>query len=309
MKRLFTKGFIYIGFFIPLFFMVFFISLQKPNYFIYDQYQDEIFEIKKIQLGIYGDSHIKNAIDTRLIRAKSNRSITHFSSNGVPLFYSIRQIERHLKLNTQIKVILDLGTNNIENSLYLEGDQYSKVGFLTHLSNNYIYLQPSDYHLFFKNYPVLTLQGILNGIYQLSTFFNAGINKTTGVLSHSVLNQYDQLKQEHDSVRSRIAPKFNSNFEIENLKELVRKHPKTSFLFIRPPEHPLYQSLYGNQTKFKQLKDYFKSKPNVLFLDYGNKIYADTLFNDYSHLNNQGNFLFTNALLESEDFVSFIEEQ
>lgn len=307
MKKLFVKGCIYIGFFIPLFLLVFSVSLLKPNFFIYDQYQDKIFDIKNINVGIYGDSHIKNAIDTRIIQEQNNISITHFSSNGIPLFYTIRQIEKHLKLNKEIKVILDLGTNNIENNLYLEGDQYSKVGFLTHLSNNYIYLQPGDYCLFFKYYPVLTLQGIFNGIYQTSTFFNAGINKTSRVLSNSVLNQFDQLKQEHDSIRANINPKFYSNFEIENLKKLVTKNPQTSFLFIRPPEHPLHQRLYGNQVKFMQLKDYFKSKSNVIFLDYGIKNYKDSLFSDYSHLNNHGNFLLTNELLESEEFISFIK--
>ena len=56
-----------------------------------------------------------------------------------------------------------------------------------------------------------------------------------------------------------------------------------------------------------QLKDYFKSKSNVIFLDYGIKNYKDSLFSDYSHLNNHGNFLLTNELLESEEFISFIK--
>ena len=307
MKRMFIKGFKYIGFFIPLFLVVFFVSLLKPNFFIYDQHQKNLFEIKKINVGIYGDSNIKNAIDTRIIHENTNISITHFSSNGIPLFYTVRQIEKHINLNSEIKIILDLGTNNIENNLYLEGEQYSKVGFLTHLSNNYIYLQPKDYYLFFQNYPFLTLQGILNGIYQTSTFFNTGINKTSGVLSKSTINQFQQLKIEHDSIKLNIDPKFNSNFEIENLKELVLKYPKTSFLFLRPPEHLFHQKLYGNQRKFKQIKNYFKSMSNVIFLDFGGKYYGDSIFSDYSHLNNKGNLIFTNQLLQSEEFLMFIE--
>lgn len=306
MKRLFVKGFIYIGFFIPLFLVVFSVSLLKPNFFTYDQYQKKIFEIKDIDVGVYGDSHIKNGIDTRRIAQEKKVSITHFSTNGVPLLYVIRQIEKHIELNPEINIILDVGTNNIETNLYLEGDQYSKVGFLTHMANNYLYLHPQDYFLFFERYPFLTFQGILNGIYQFTVFFNSGINRTSTVLTEEVKTQYDELKASHDSIRRKITRKFSSEFEIQNLYQLIEKHPKTSFLCIRPPEHPLHQSLYSNQLKFDQIKAHLSSMQNVVFLDYGTINFNDSLFSDYSHLNNYGNKIFTSQLLSDEHFISFI---
>ena len=285
-----------------------FISFFKFSGISYDQYQKKTFKIKNLEVGVYGDSHIKGGVDTKILGKKNEVSITQFSSDGLPLFYTTRIVQNHLNQNPNLKCIIDLGTNNLNSSFYLEGGKFSKVGYITHLSNNYHFLSFKELFSFFKNYPFLTLQSIIKGSYQTNSYFNSGVNLSHKMISKSDKKDFDNIKFKYDSIR-KIDRKIELNFEIKKLIELVKKNPSSKFLILSPPEHPLYHKISNSSERLSTLLFELKKLKNVTTINGSHILESDSLFRDYSHLNNSGRVKFSNWLNNNPVFIKFLNHK
>ena len=284
------------------------ISFFKSSGITYDQYQKKTFKIKNLEVGVYGDSHIKGGVDTKIINDKNEVSITQFSSDGLPLFYTTRMVQNHLNQNSNLKCIIDLGTNNLDTSFNLEGGKFSKVGYTTHLSNNYHFLSFKEIFSFFKRYPFLTLQSIIKGSYQTNSYFNSGVNLSNKMISESDKNDFDKIRFKYDSIR-KIKREIELNFEIKKLIELVKKNPSSQFLILSPPEHPLYQKISNSSRRLSKLLFELEKFKNVRTINGSHIFESDSLYKDYSHLNNFGRVKFSNWLNNNSVFIEFLNHK
>ncbi len=285
-----------------------FISFLKPASYTYDMYQNKLFKIKNLDVGIYGDSHLLNALDTKILSQNRDISITNFSRDALPLFYSIRVIQNHINKNPDIKFIVDLGTNNLESSFALEGDKFSAGDYTNAMTNYYMYLNFNDLFSFTAEYPFLTIQSILKGSYQVDYFFNKGVNLTAESLTEQQKKDYKKRKFKYDSIRQ-IKRSLDIEFELNELRGLIKDNPQTKFLIISPPEHPLYLKMSNKENRFEAILKEFNAFENTSHINAKKLFNEDTLFVDYSHLNNDGRVKFTKWLNNQIKFDEFLEDK
>ena len=284
------------------------ISFLRPKSYTYDMYQSKLFKIKNLDVGIYGDSHLLNALDTKILSQDMDISITNFSRDALPLFYSIRLIQNHINKNPNIKFIIDLGTNNLEPSFALEGDKFSELDYANAMTNYYMYLNFNDLFSFLTKYPFLTIQSILKGSYQFDYFFNKGANLTVGSITEQQKKDYKTRKFKYDSIRQ-ITRSLDAEFELNELRGLIKENPQTKFLIISPPEHPLYLKMSNKENKFKTIIKEFNAFENTSHINAKTLLNEDNLFDDYSHLNNDGRIKFTKWLSNHLKFNEFLENK
>ena len=285
-----------------------FISFLKPSSYTYDLYQSKFYKIKTLDVGIYGDSHFLHALDTKILSENRDISLTNFSRDALPLFYTIRIIQNHINKNPNLKFIVDLGTNNLESSLALEGDKFSAADYTNAMTNYYMYLNFNDLFSFLKKYPFLTIQSIIKGSYQVDYFFNKGVNLSAGRLTEQQKKDYTTIKFKYDSIR-KIKRSLNVEFELNELRGLIKDNPQTKFLIISPPEHPLYLKMRNKENRFKTIIKEFNSFENTSHINAKTLFIEDSLFTDYSHLNNDGRVKFTKWLSKHIKFNEFIENK
>tara|TARA_B100001093_G_scaffold249770_1_gene239171 strand:+ start:3149 stop:4090 length:942 start_codon:yes stop_codon:yes gene_type:complete len=284
------------------------ISFLKPSNYTYDLYQSKFFKIKTLDVGIYGDSHFLHSLDTKILSQNRDISLTNFSRDALPLFYTIRIIQNHINKNPNLKFIVDLGTNNLESSFALEGDKFSAADYTNALTNYYIYLNFNDLFSFLKKYPLLTIQSILKGSYQVDYFFNKGVNLSAGRLTEQQKKDYTIRKFKYDSIRQ-IKRSLDVEFELNELRALIKDNPQTKFLIISPPEHPLYLKMSNKENRFKTILKEFNAFENTSHINAKTLFNEDTLFADYSHLNNDGRVKFTKWLIKHLKFNKFLENK
>ena len=154
----------------------------------------------------------------------------------------------------------------------------------------------------------MTIQSILKGSYQVDYFFNKGVNFTSRRLTEQQKKDYTTRKLKYDSIRQ-IKRSLDVEFELNELRALIKDNPQTKFLIISQPEHPLYLKMSNKENRFKTILKEFNAFENTSHINAKTLFNEDTLFVDYSHLNNDGRIKFTKWLSKHLKFNEFLENK
>lgn len=289
--------------------LIYFLSLLKGNIGVYDVYNSKYFSIKNLKIGVYGDSNIKSSINTMILNKHFKIPTTQFAIEGQPLFYSVKQIENHIQKNTDLKIILDFSSNNLDHfsSPHLEGDLYRVNDYIEHLSNNYFLMGFQEQFIFLKNFPLLTLKSILKGVFKIKPHINSGVLVRDEKYRSLSKKELDILFRKRNDF-SKKEKKFHKNFEVLTLKSLIEKHPNMKIVLYRAPEHKDYENLFKNRHRADSIFYSFNDYENVTLIDYIDSIMSKKYFADSHHLNNNGFKLINKMLLKDEKFLKFISE-
>ena len=283
-----------------IFLSIFVLSLSSlKRYFPYaiNKHEKKIYAIRNIDIGIYGHSHSKGGIDAFYLSKKTNKNIFNYSNAGTSLFYNIRLIENNLKFNPQHLVILEIGSNNLGyNGMIrsLVDSEFNTDGFSPfkhYLAMNYQFLSIKDLKFFFFLSPFKTLQSLIKGSFIFPNLYT-GIDINEPSLEKSI-ETIDDLKA---SINQEWEKPVNINFEFDELRKLILKYPKTRFLLLRIPEHPLSLEVYENEIRFDSLKREFNAFKNVEFKDYTYMVFDKIDYKDISHLSKYGMRKFSDTL-------------
>lgn len=286
-----------IGFIFLAIIVLSFSSLKSYFPYAINKHEKKIYAIKNIEIGIYGHSHSKGGIDALYLSKKTNKNIFNFSNAGTSLFYNIRLIENNLKFNPKQVVILEIGSNNIGYNGMIrslvdsdfETDGFSP--FKHYLALNYQFLNLKDLKFFFFINPFKTLQSLIKGSLIFPNLYT-GIDINEPSLEESIKN-INNLKA---SINQEWEKPVNINFEFNELRRLILNHPKTRFLLLRIPEHPLSLEIYENEIRFDSLKQEFNAFENVDFKDYSYMVFDNIDYKDVSHLSKYGMRKFSDTL-------------
>ncbi len=245
-------------------------TIRVPFYF--DNYSNELVNLKNIDLSFFGDSHSEYGFNDKLISNLLNKNTRNISLSGNTLYNNILILEKVLSINPNMVVNLSIGNHNVGESYFLTGynvDKEIKRWFPYYNFKEIIYL--------FKNYPKKFLKGffgIISSIGIETYGFSEGVSRM-GVLRESSIEKKSSSKDYHNS----------KPLWLSKLKNLIKENPDTNFKIIRIPIHndvfteeKFYLSIINNITELN----------NVEFQDYQNIKLVDKDFRDFTHLSNLG---------------------
>ena len=258
-------------------------------YFPFTFTENGIDNINDINLGFFGDSHLYSGIITEKINSSNYKSI-NFSEPSSPLFFTIKRINRVLKINPKIDVVVDVGSNNLTNNgtvLYLN-ENFSESGYRANIINSSFLLNLDDLKLILG---IKSLSYFFRGVFFNFSFI---VNKPKYNLCKNtkIKKKNEQLNKEYQNL------KITNDFELSELDKLIKKHSQTKFILIIPPEKKEYSDRY-DQNRVNQKILQLSLNKNVIFKDFRSNDYDNSMFFDESHLCYDGALKFT------EDFIDF----
>ena len=286
-----------------IFFSSLIINVAKGHLnFVFDSNLKNFENIKNIKVAFFGDSHIQGGIDYINFQNQTSLKSFQFAEGGNPLYASLLLIEKALNLNPEIKVVLDLGSNNapyLGTFNALQGDLYDIKSYKTFISKNQYLFSAKDY-LFFLNIDFFnTLQAIFKGVFfdiSFISFEGADYN-----LNNTFTKNYDKSLKNWETVSSLSSRKnhiIKKDFEFNKLIYLVNKFSETDFIIIRPPETKFLKEIL-NLDFYDNFTEKLNNYNNVDYKDFSDlNLDYEINFSDLSHLNSNGMKNFTNTFIK-----------
>jgi hypothetical protein len=269
---------------------------------VFDSNLKNFENIKNIKVGFFGDSQIQGGIDYINFQNQTSLNSFQFAEGGNPLYASLLLIEKTLNLNPEIKVVLDLGSNNapyLGTFNALQGDLYDIKSYKTFISKNQFLFSAEDYLFFLKIDFFNTLQAIFKGV-----FFDISFISYEGVdynPNNTFTKNYDKSLINWKKVSLLSTQKnhiLKNDFEFNKLIYLIEKFPATDFVVIRPPETKYLKEILNldfYDTFIEKLNNY----NNVDYKDFSDlNLDYEINFSDLSHLNSNGMKNFTNIFVK-----------
>lgn len=272
------------------------VYLKKINPVIIDKRDKKLELINDIEVGFFGDSHIKGGIDPIIFSEKTGLKSFTFASSGKPLYFSSLEIKKSLDINPNMTIVLDLGSNNqpfFGPFNYLQGGLYSLNGFKGNISM-YSYLLNFDglfrfVHIDFFN----TVQSFLKGtFFDLSFIMFPGKGLNPSNYDENYQQNLNSLKEEIE-ISSKKNHVLNKNFEVNQLLSVIKSNPNSTFIIIRPPESSIAKNIYP-QKNYDDIISKIKGFNNVTYRDFSDfELNYSKDFNDLTHLSKNGMRKFT----------------
>lgn len=271
-------------------------NIIKYNFnYVYNSQSKNLQKIEKIDVGFFGDSHLKGSINTYEFENIAKKNTFSFSKGGRPLYYSSALIERMLSLNSRMDVVVDLGSNNLPFQgvfTYLEDDLFHDSAFQDYLSSNTYLFDFDDLIRFLSINFFKTIQSCFKGSMNFNFFLYDGIdfNKNDYLINLNL----DVSKTNNEIKKYSTAEHIlNYDFELNRLLSVIKKFPKSKFIIIRPPETELAKLIYPQNYFFIFESELNKFK-NVYFKDFSCEVMnVEEDFNDLTHLSVHGMKKFT----------------
>ncbi|MFL2625141.1 MAG: hypothetical protein ACJ0O6_04025 [Candidatus Marisimplicoccus sp.] len=290
MFKFLTKYFLFflsINLFVLLLFIIKFNTVSESKSFYY---KGDKVSFSEIDIAVFGHSQSQAGIDENMISEKLNLNTFNFSKTGIPLYYSTKKIEFFLKKNDDIKIILELGTNNIGKfgSLkeLLSKKNSRRVKFL---SENIFFLNYNELVFFATDSPVDFYLSIYRSILKNPLNFEGSLNHESNLnIISERENQVKNLVQEKWEWES-----VDLNLEKDKLRQLIADKKDVTFKIIRLPEIDIYVKWHNNDKEYNLYINELLKYKNVTFNDFINQISEPRYFRDYNHLSKDGKQFFT----------------
>lgn len=246
-------------------------------------------KIENVDVGIFGNSQSQMGINENILNQNSNLNFENFSILGLPLYYNCSLIQNVIDQNKKIKIVLELGSINID-----------EKGSMKHIfsEESFKYFSQSFYYLLNDNSSVFLNQNIIDYLILgslKSPFMNFLGTRSTESNIDLAYENYSKIKEQVDMEWNNP---FDENLEIDRLILLINKNPETEFLIIRIPEHQKNVSIYNNEQRFKNIIKSLSQYENVITKDYRNFKLDDSDFRDFNHLSGKGRDKFTKFFLD-----------
>ena len=245
-------------------------------------------KIENVDVGIFGNSKSQMGINENYLNKNSNLNFENFSILGLPLYYNCSLIQNVIDQNNKIKIVLELGSINID-----------EKGSMKHIfsKESFNYFSQSFYYLLNDKSSVFLNQNLIDylifGSLKSPFMYFLGTKSTVSAMDLAYEN-YSKIK---DQVDLKWENPFDENLEIDRLNLLIRKNPETDFLIIRIPEHKINGTIYDNEQRYKDVIKSLSKNKNVTVKDYGSFTLNDSGFRDFNHLSREGRDLFTKFFL------------
>jgi len=267
-------------------FVIKFILFIALNDFYFKNLVPKKFE--NVDVGIFGNSQSQMGINENILNQNSNLNFENFSILGLPLYYNCSLIQNVIDQNNKIKIVLELGSINID-----------EKGSMKHIfsEESFKYFSQSFYYLINDNSSVFLNQNIIDylilGSLKSPFMYFLGTRSTESNIDLAYEN-YSKIKEQVDVEWNNP---FDENLEIDRLNLLIKENPETEFLIIRIPEHQKNVSIYNNEQRFKNIIKSLSQYENVITKDYRSFKLDDSAFRDFNHLSGKGRDIFTKFFL------------
>ena len=275
--------------------LIIILSLFVFKYILFNALNDFYFKnlvpkkIENVDVGIFGNSQSQMGINENILNQNSNLNFENFSILGLPLYYNCSLIQNIIDQNNKIKIVLELGSINID-----------EKGSMKHIfsKESFKYFSQSFYYLLNDNSSVFLNQNLIDylilGSLKSPFMYFLGTRSTVGNINAAYEN-YSKIKEKVDLEWNNP---YDENLEIDRLTLLIKKNPDTEFLIIRIPEHQKNVSIYNNEQRFKNVIKSLSQFENVITKDYRSFKLDDSAFRDFNHLSGKGRDIFTRFFLE-----------
>ena len=292
--RHFTLFFLSFNLFIIILFII--KGLESKSSLYYDKSQKEVLTYSSIDYSFFGHSQSLAGINQFLIEDITGSKVQNFSRPGAPLFYTIKRIDNFLNKNKKAKIILEIGTNQVDEKGTIRNLLESKSteeNFIRFLTNNASLLSLKELYFFLKIDFVKTIIACTKSIYTPTNIYN-GYQSNENLLSFAFEN-IDGTEKHINAVKT-IKEK-HIQIELNLLYKLLSDFPERDFLIIRIPEHPKYVSLFDNEENYSKVVNRLSDFKNVSFKDYGSFDLDKESYRDLNHLSSKGMNIFSTYLL------------
>lgn len=246
-------------------------------------------KIENVDVGIFGNSKSQMGINENYLNKNSNSNFENFSILGLPLYYNCSLIQNVIDQNKKIKIVLELGSINID-----------EKGSMKHIfsEESFKYFSQSFYYLLNDKSSVFLNQNLIDylifGSLKSPFMYFLGTKSTASNMDLAYEN-YSKIKEQVDL---KWKNPFDENLEINRLNLLIRENPKIEFLIIRIPEHTKNLTIYNNEQRYKNVIKILSQHKNVTIKDYRSFKLNDSAFRDFNHLSREGRDLFTELFLK-----------
>ena len=292
--RHFTLFFLSFNLFIIILFII--KGLESKSSLYYDKSQKEVLTYSSIDYSFFGHSQSLAGINQFLIEDITGSKVQNFSRPGAPLFYTIKRIDNFLNKNKKAKIILEIGTNQVDEKGTIRNLLESKSteeNFIRFLTNNASLLSLKELYFFLKIDFVKTIIACTKSIYTPMNIYN-GYQSNENLLSFAFENI--DVTEKHINAVKTIKEK-HIQIELNLLYKLLSDFPERDFLIIRIPEHPKYVSLFDNEENYSKVVNRLSDFKNVSFKDYGSFDLGKESYRDLNHLSSKGMNIFSTYLL------------
>ena len=245
-------------------------------------------KIENVDVGIFGNSQSQMGINENYLNKNSNSNFENFSILGLPLYYNCSLIQNVIDQNKRIKIVLELGSINIDEKGSMK-HIFSEESFKYFSQSFYYSLNDKSSVFLNQNFIDYLIFGSLKSpfMYFLGTKSQAS-NMDLAYENYSKIKEQVDLKWKNP---------FDQNLEINRLNLLIRENPKIEFLIIRIPEHKKNLTIYNNEQRYKNVIKSLSKHKNVTIKDYRSFNLADSGFRDFNHLSREGRDMFTEFFL------------
>lgn len=273
--------------------------LLNSKYFLDTNKKFKKFENQKIIF--FGNSQVNLGIDSNLFEEITKCQALNYSSNGEPLYFSLKKIENTISENPNLLAILNIGPLNFyKDHLYNLNHPNT---FLTFFSKNAPFLNSKDVFYWFKKHPKEVISGIILFIFKNPIFIEK--NEKFDPNLDIALDNFNRDKKK--IMKKSKLNILHEDFEIKYLIKMLRKYPKNIFL-INIPIHKSIEEFYINNenSDYNDFSCYLKNN-NINFKKFIINQNDKSLFKDLTHLSKKGSINLThelsNFLNEKENYT------
>ena len=269
-----------------LFKCVFFLSVTNKYYLKNNEFKD----LDEVDVGIFGHSHTLNGIDENQLNNSSKLHFENFSVSGNPLYYTCPLIQNIIDNNQNMKVVIEIGSNNLDER-WITKSIFDEKQFFRFKNSFYYILFDKDTDFLQHN----ILEFLYKGLLHLPIYnFNGSYTYET-----NMEKAYENYPKLLDESKEKPSKPYDESLEIERLTKLIENNRNVSFVLIRTPEHQRNKDFYPNyDTKYINLMTTFKKYKNVEVKDYIDFKLSDDSFFDFNHLSLKGRKIFKSYFLK-----------
>lgn len=272
---------------LKLLYLIFFICLivLLTKYLYVDKTQayikgSKFYEYNNIEIGFFGNSELRYAIDSKTISNILDMNAENFSVDGAPIYYTSKLIDYTLSKNPNIQIVLGLSRGNVDFRGTLKNLFYNS---LEGKERTYFFDKFSMYTIisklekpFYKDFLHYTLKPFKQPVLNFRTPIPQEVKIDEAIKRFSMDSLTINADWDHDEL--------NLDFEIDELENLILKYPKNMFYLISAPVHNQFQYLFNNNTRYNSVIQRLSYHKNVKFLDFENSLVDDENFRDLNHL-------------------------
>lgn len=261
-----------------------YIILHLSPFFLSD---NEFHRYKDFEIGFFGHSEMKDAVDENILNEGLNKKTKNFSIRGAPLYYTSNLIN-HVLSKKEMTIIVNISRNNVDYKGTL------KILF-TEPHKDYYYSKFFYYHtLHGKPFLFNFIYGLFNLSARINPFINFKSGERQEIKIHEAIKRFKKISI--DINKKWTNNQIDINYEIDEFDKLIKSHPKIRFILITTPEHQMNKILYNNNIRFSQVIKRFTENKNVDYLDYSNYLKEKRFFRDFNHLSYLGKEEFSKKL-------------